>query len=138
MRATDATSKALAQGRGLAFFIDLMAAGVVQAFLVAGLVILPASVATPKLSQTVLRISLATFLSCCFLMVRDLLGGRSLGKRILGLEVRSSEEGNPKATSRQLLVRNLILFWPLDAVSYLIKGQRVSDRIAHTKVVRQA
>ena len=73
----------------------------------------------------------------CFVL-RDLIfGGRSLGKRILGLTVLDKRTGQvPKKSS--LLSRNIfLLIFHIDAVVMFITGLTLGDRAAHTVVVRK-
>jgi len=73
----------------------------------------------------------------CF-MLRDILfGGRSLGKRIMGLTVLDKKTGAaPKKTA--LFLRNVFLIIVhVEAIVMLITGLTLGDRAAHTVVVRK-
>ena len=73
-----------------------------------------------------------------WIVLRDLIfGGRSLGKRIMGLSVLDMQSGEtPKKSS--LIVRNIFLFiFNIDALIMLITGLTLGDRAAHTVVVRK-
>ena len=72
----------------------------------------------------------------CF-MLRDLIfGGRSIGKRILGLTVLSKQTGEPPKKS-QLFSRNIVSLFVLqiDTVIMLATGLSLGDRLAHTVVI---
>ena len=89
-------------------------------------------------SQTHALILLLLMLSypVCF-MLRDLIfGGRSLGKRILGLTVVNKQTGEAPKKS-QLLLRNLLSVFILhiDAIIMLVTGLSLGDRLAHTVVI---
>lgn len=73
----------------------------------------------------------------CFVL-RDLIfGGRSLGKRIMGLTVLDKQTGEmPKKSA--LFVRNIFIFIiQIEIVIMLITGLTLGDRAAHTVVVRK-
>lgn len=92
------------------------------------------SISTPSILLVLL---LMLSYPVCF-MLRDLIfGGRSLGKRILGLTVLDNQTGEaPK--KNQLLLRNIFLFFiHIDTIIMLITGLTLGDRAAHTVVVRK-
>jgi uncharacterized RDD family membrane protein YckC len=79
-----------------------------------------------------------------YLLLRDALGGQSVGKFFLGLVVISLETGRPSTLTGSVL-RNLLLLLPganvvavfLEAVTVVRdpQGQRLGDRLAQTRVV---
>ena len=75
----------------------------------------------------------------CFAAVlcRDwLLGGRSIGKRIMGLTVVDQQTGEC-VTDARLVLRNILLFfYPVDGGFLLFSGRSLGDRIASCLVVR--
>lgn len=73
----------------------------------------------------------------CFVL-RDLIfGGKSLGKRILGLTVLDKQTGT-QAKATQCALRNIFLIIAhIDAIVMLVSGSTLGDRAAHTVVVRK-
>ena len=73
----------------------------------------------------------------CFVL-RDLIfGGRSLGKRIMGLIVLDRQTGT-QAKAGKCALRNLFLFaLQIDVLFMLVSGTTLGDRAAHTVVVRK-
>ena len=73
----------------------------------------------------------------CFMLKDLLFGGRSLGKRIMGLTVLDKTTGKvPKKTV--LFLRNIFLIIAhVEAIVMLITGLTLGDRAAHTVVVRK-
>lgn len=71
-------------------------------------------------------------------ILRDLIfGGRSLGKRIMGLMVLDRQTGM-KASTGKCALRNIFLFIVhIDAIIMLASGTTLGDRAAHTIVVHQ-
>lgn len=72
----------------------------------------------------------------CFIL-RDLIfGGRSLGKRMLGLTVIDRRTGG-KTTCIQQIIRNIfsIFLMQIDVVVMFIRGESIGDTLAHTAVV---
>ena len=70
-------------------------------------------------------------------LCRDwLLGGRSVGKRILGLPVMDRQTGAP-LTGGKLVLRNLFLFiYPVDGGFLLFSGRSLGERATDTAVAR--
>jgi len=73
----------------------------------------------------------------CFVLRDFIFGGRSLGKRILGLMVLDKLTGKP-AGKGKCIIRNLFLFiLQIDLIVMLITGRTIGDHLAHTVVVRK-
>jgi uncharacterized RDD family membrane protein YckC len=82
-----------------------------------------------------------------YLLLRDAIGGRSIGKLLAGLVVISLETGRPASVAGSAK-RNLLLLLPganvvalfLEARTIVVdpQGQRLGDRLAQTQVVEGA
>lgn len=73
----------------------------------------------------------------CFVLRDFIFGGRSLGKRIMGLVVLDRQTGL-EASAGKCVLRNLFLFIVhIDALFMLASGTTIGDRAAHTVVVRK-
>ena len=85
------------------------------------------------------RFSLVPAVIGCFaaFLCRDyLLGGRSIGKRILGLTVVDRQTGEA-ITDAKLVLRNLFLFsYPVDGGFLLFSGRSLGERASDTAVIR--
>ena len=119
-------------------FIDWTLTGFATLFMIA-LVLTCSKIEDAHIANPSLLLILLLMLSypTCFVL-RDLIfGGRSLGKRILGLTILDKQTGEaPKKSA--LFVRNLFLFIVhVDAVMMLVTGLTLGDRAAHTVVVRK-
>ncbi len=85
--------------------------------------------------------------SAAYLLLRDAMGGQSLGKLILGLVVIDLQTGRPSSLSGSVR-RNLLLLLPganvvaifLEARTIVTdpQGQRLGDRLAQTHVIEGA
>lgn len=68
------------------------------------------------------------------LLGKDLIGKRSIGKRIMKLTIISEDGSQPKYL--QLIIRNLfMLVWPIEALMLFGNKNRIGDKLAKTKVV---
>ena len=86
-------------------------------------------------------------LSAGYLLLRDAVGGRSIGKLVLGLIVIDLQSGRPTSWSGSAQ-RNIVLLLPganvaavfLEGRTILVdpQGQRLGDRLAQTQVVEGA
>ncbi len=73
----------------------------------------------------------------CFVLRDWIFGGRSIGKRIMGLVVLDQRTGMTAQASKCIL-RNLFLFIVhIDTVFLLASGATLGDRAAHTVIVRK-
>jgi uncharacterized RDD family membrane protein YckC len=126
------TSRLLAQLVDTAVAFGLM-------FVLVFVVVFSASiVSSPGQAALVLTVVLACVACMVYVLFSDgMPGGRSLGKRLLGIEVIHATTGRP-CTYSQSLVRNLVLSFlgPIDCVC-IVGGrqQRLGDRAAQTIVV---
>lgn len=98
-------------------------------------VVIAASLLPPAAGSCL--VCIGVFLCCGYLYCRDyLLGGRSIGKRLMGLSVVDRATGAP-ATGKQLLVLDLCFaILPFDAIVLLLTGRSIGERISGTAVVR--
>ncbi len=124
--------------RLLAALIDWNVIGFAVLFVISFIVAFIKSSST-SLSTPSLFLVLLLMLSypVCFVL-RDLIfGGRSLGKRIMGLMVLDKQTGDaPKKNA--LFIRNIFIFIiQVEAVIMLVTGLTLGDRAAHTVVVRK-
>jgi uncharacterized RDD family membrane protein YckC len=69
-------------------------------------------------------------------MLRDAVGGRSVGKRIMGLAVLDRHTAG-KTSVKQRIMRNIfsVVLAQIDVVVLLIRGESIGDTLAHTAVV---
>ena len=124
--------------RFLAQLVDTAVALTLMFVLVFAVIFSASIISSP--GQTVLAFTMV--LACVVCMVYVLLsdglpGGRSLGKKLLGIEVIHATTGRP-CTYSQSLVRNLVLSFlgPIDCVCIFGgRQQRLGDRAAQTIVV---
>ncbi len=123
--------------RAAAWFIDWNIIGLTVLFVVSLLlepILLgenPASDGIYILSFIVILMYPVTF------ALRDLIFGRSIGKRIMGLTVLDIRTGEP-AKRLQKFARGLFMFlMQFDFVVMLISGKSIGDYVAHTVVVSQ-
>ena len=120
-----------------AFLIDMGIAGMIQAPLMFLLIMLPLSQGKIKIDQVMGRILLITAISSIYLIFRDTLGGRSLGKRLMKLCVRASDDDRGLISPSRLVLRNLfVVLWPIEAILLLSGKDRLGDRVAKTTVVQ--
>ncbi len=68
------------------------------------------------------------------LIGKDIIGKRSVGKRIFKLKVVSKNESSP--TYFQLIIRNFfMLIWPIEALLLALDKERLGDKVSNTKVI---
>ena len=123
--------------------IRRLVAWVIDWNLIGGIVLILAEVVMTLLkgqmqsNPSLALILLLTILSypLCFVLRDFIMGGRSLGKRIMGLVILDKRTGDPAKLS-QCCLRNLFLFiLQIDTVVMLASGSTLGDRVAHTVVI---
>lgn len=85
----------------------------------------------------VIGLSIALAISCFYFLSKDFFGGRSIGKRVMKLQL-VMKDGHSPVSGIRMIVRNLFLvLWPVEVVMYLANsGQRLGDLLCKTTVVR--
>jgi uncharacterized RDD family membrane protein YckC len=119
-----------------AWYIDLVIVGIF-AVLLEILFILALINSTEKLDfiNIILRQLILTYSSWSLLIIRDVIGKKSLGKRILKLKIVNKNDGK-EAVLIKRLVRNLTwLLGPVEIIVFLIVKERIGDKIAGTDVI---
>ena len=121
--------------RSYAGFIDFLTTCFIQASI--GIAFILPQLANEQLSpgQAVGRVFLMTFVSVTYMVIRDVLGSKSLGKRIMKVHI-IDHSSEAEANGWQRLVRNLT--WYLGVVEVIVllaTGRRIGDYIAGTTVV---
>ncbi len=120
--------------RFIAGFIDLLVACVIQAILMLDLVIKTQQGQPVIIEHLILLMVFLSFISLSYLIFRDVLGSRSLGKRIMHLRVVDDTSGEA-ATSKARLLRNVLwVLGPVEVLVFLLKGNRMGDTLAGTTV----
>ena len=122
-----------------AFLVDLGIAGAIQALLMYLFVFAPAIQGAPlEFDKVIVWNFIITGISSIYIFLRDLFGGRSIGKRIMKLCVLSTVEGTQYPSPGRLVLRNILaILWPVEALLLLVGKTRLGDIIAKTKVVRK-
>jgi uncharacterized RDD family membrane protein YckC len=121
--------------RLLAGFIDFLLAAITQSALMF-IFIIPqlAKESMTPIDFFLINIQL-TLVSVGYLIIRDILGSRSIGKRICKLKIVNNDT-NKNASVFTRFLRNLTwLFGPVDIFVLLLMGYRIGDKLANTKVV---
>lgn len=115
--------------RMLAWFLDMGICLMLPARLVT---VLPLSA-----NVQIFAAAFAIFGGFAAFLCRDyLLGGRSIGKRILGLSVVDRQTGEA-VTGGRLVLRNLFFFlYPVDGGFLLFSGRSLGERTTNTRVIR--
>jgi uncharacterized RDD family membrane protein YckC len=75
-----------------------------------------------------------TFCSLIYLIVRDVLGNKSIGKRIMKLKI--IDKNNNQANFPKRLFRNVTwVLGPIDIIIFFISGERLGDKMMGTKII---
>ena len=114
----------------------------IKAFLIDYIIYTIVLVASATIFLTIdnFDITFPIFMIIVFIAIsfKDILNGRSIGKRILGLYVRDYNDFEKTPRFYNLIIRNLLLFiWPVEFLVLKIDkdSRRLGDKLAKTQVV---
>ena len=124
--------------RIIAGFIDYLIACSIQAILVMFFLIMPLLESGNNGDiNPIIRVFIISYCSMSFLLIRDIIGKRSIGKIIMKLKIVNKNDGNDSNLSKRFL-RNLTwLLGPLDIITFLITKERLGDKIFGTNVLEK-
>ena len=124
--------------RIIAGFIDYLIACFIQAILVMFFLIMPLLESGNNGDiNPIIRVFIISYCSMSFLLIRDIIGKRSIGKIIMKLKIVNKIDGNDSNLSKRFL-RNLTwLLGPLDIIIFLITKERLGDKIFGTNVLEK-
>ncbi len=125
--------------RELAFIIDFFLASTVNGILSLIFLFTPILDGIFGIKLNILDngypIILSTFISALYFIIRDILGGKSIGKKFMKLEIVYIGK-NTECIIYDRILRNItLIFLPLEIVVFLMKGRRLGDFLAKTDVV---
>jgi uncharacterized RDD family membrane protein YckC len=120
--------------RFIAGAIDFLIAAIIQSILMLIFIMRPLVTQQIDMNRVIVLNLIITLVSMSYLIIRDILGSRSIGKKILKLKILDIKTGN-SANWAARLIRNITwLLGPLEIVLILVTGNRMGDIIAQTKV----
>jgi uncharacterized RDD family membrane protein YckC len=119
--------------------IDFLIACVIQTVLMGLFFIRPLlnNIGDVNVFNVMVRMFIITYCSMMYLVIRDIIGKKSIGKRIFKLKIVNKCD-NSEAKFLKRLLRNVtwLLTW-IDIVVFLILKERLGDKIFGTNVVEQ-
>jgi uncharacterized RDD family membrane protein YckC len=120
--------------RYIAGLIDWMITAAIQViltFIFIGYFLQSAKLPINSVIVIVLKI---TLLSLIYMIIRDNLGKKSIGKRLMKLSIYDFRSNNT-ASAKQRLLRNVTwLLGLIEVIILLVSGSRLGDKLAKTKV----
>lgn len=120
--------------RLIAGAIDFFIAGVIQSILMTFFILKPLRAQQIEPNQVIILNLLLSIISLSYLIFRDILGKRSIGKRVLKLKI-VDIESNETASFTARLLRNITWFLgPIEIFVLLSTGKRIGDRMAKTNI----
>lgn len=131
-------SKPPVEKRIIAFIIDLLIAALIQFVMFLIFIIIPLSreqMASHMVISTNIKITMISFL---YILLRDVIGGKGIGKRMMNLMVRDSS--GAECSIWRIILRNIsLLIWPVEGIVILIdkNRKRLGDKIFHTDVFKR-
>jgi len=125
--------------RIIAGIIDFLIVGLIQTVLMVLFLIKPLMEHTLIVEDSgfniLIRQFAITYCSMGLFIIRDIIGKKSLGKKIMKLKIINKSDGQETPLLKRLL-RNLTwIIGPIDIIFYLITKERMGDQLVKTNVV---
>ena len=120
-----------------AWIIDFVIICIIQALLTGILIIKLALGSTESFDYSTffLRYLILTYCSMLLLIIRDIIGKKSVGKRIFRLKIVDKDTGAEVNKIKKFLRNVTWLLGPIEVIVYLITKERLGDKITRTSVV---
>ncbi|NOU93105.1 hypothetical protein GC093_07660 [Paenibacillus sp. LMG 31456] len=123
-----------------AFFIDYLLVCIVVAifsFLISWNIMTQSPMSAENFNKLRKLNYFITAIGLIITMFKDVVNGRSIGKRMTNISVIDSKRNDQVPSIWRLILRNItLLIWPVDLLYFLISGNRIGDILFSTQVVR--
>ena len=113
--------------------IDYIIVGIIQSVLMFLFFIIPLQNSVNF--NILVRMLIITYCSMIYFVIRDILGKKSIGKRILKLKIIDKGTGNEVNVLRRFIRNITLLLGLIDILVFFITKERIGDKIAKTNVV---
>jgi TM2 domain-containing membrane protein YozV/uncharacterized RDD family membrane protein YckC len=126
--------------RILAGIIDFLITAVINAVLMVLFLIMPLlnnNIDTVNILNLMARELTITYCAMMYMVIRDILGNKSIGKRIFKLKIVDKNNGEKTKFIKRFLRNITWLLGPIDIIVFLISKERLGDKIVGTNVVEQ-
>ena len=120
--------------------IDYFIACVIQTVLMGLFLIRPLllnNMDTTNIFNVMTRTFVITCCSWSYLIIRDIIGKKSIGKRIFKLKIINKYDNSETNFIKRFLRNITWLLGPIDIIIFLISKERLGDKIIGTNVVEQ-
>jgi uncharacterized RDD family membrane protein YckC len=84
--------------------------------------------------NVMVRMLAITYCSMSFMIIRDILGKRSIGKKFMKLKIVNKNDGNESNIMKRFMRNITWLLGPLEIIVFLIMKERIGDKIAGTDI----
>lgn len=129
-------TSALLEKRVLAFAVDFIITAAIQALAIFLFIVLPVIHGHIQANEVMLQNMSVLILPGLYLIFRDCLNGRSVGKKIMKLYVADADKDIAKPALWKLIIRNLfIVLWPIEIILLGSGKERLGDQCARTRVL---
>ena len=119
--------------------IDFLIACTIQTVLMGLFLIWPLlnNMNTTDTFNVMARSFVITYCSCSYLIIRDIIGKKSIGKRIFKLKIINKCDNSETNFIKRFLRNVTWLLGSIDIIVFLILKERLGDKIIGTDVVEQ-
>jgi len=123
--------------RIIAGIIDYLITCFIQTILMIFFLIMPLfeSGNNINIDSTMIKTIIITYCSMSYLIIRDIMGKRSIGKIIMKLKIVNKIDGNESNIFKRLFRNITWLLGPIDIIVFLISNERLGDKIFGTNII---
>jgi uncharacterized RDD family membrane protein YckC len=84
--------------------------------------------------NVLVRVLVISYCSISFMIIRDIIGKRSIGKRVMKLKIVNKIDGNEPHFLKRFLRNITWLLGPFEIIVFFIIKERIGDKIAGTDI----
>jgi len=123
--------------RVIAWIIDFFITGFIQMLLMVLFIIKPLIEFGNDYYEfnILIRQIIITYCSVSYLILRDIIGRKSIGKNIIKLSIVNKKDGKTSNIIKKFIRNITWLLGPIEIIIYIITKERLGDKIAGTKIV---
>jgi uncharacterized RDD family membrane protein YckC len=126
----------MSEKRIFAWLIDFFITGLIQTVLMVLFLIMPLmGMISDEITFNVMtRILTITYCSMSFMILRDIIGKKSIGKMVMKLKIVNKNDGNESNPFKRFIRNITWLLGPIEIFVFLFTKERIGDKIAGTDI----
>ena len=123
--------------RMFAWIIDFAITCIIQTILMSLFLIKPLMEISESVNifNIIVRQLILTYCSMSFMIIRDIIGKKSIGKIVMKLKIINKNDGTESDITKRFIRNITWLLGPIDIIIFLSTKERLGDKIVGTKII---